>query len=234
MILYFLKEVGNLDFHILNTKNPHDKEVGLVERAFEFWKGSWEKTFSDINVNYGGKLYSDDFLDREMFALFDGSKPVGLFFNSQYTNTNSQRSHSYFKNYPSDFFMKIKKLQIDSFMTLSYMTIDPEWTKRYTDSPISEVLFSLSMINFKRSSLDYLVGYIRRDRGKFHEVFSRHGARLLMSSKAYNVDVDFMYVPKKEALLSDHHNAKQKAQYLWNKRQILNNDNQNAITEVRI
>jgi hypothetical protein len=208
------QRLKDLNFYIFNTKNPQSEHVLKVERAYEFWHRSWISTFSNLQVDHD--LRSDDFLDREVMALFDEDRPVALFFDSWFTIRNSHLNHSYFKNYPKEVIEKMNSLKFKKFMTLSYMTCDFDFRKSFTDVPMAELLFSLAVLRFQKSTYEHLVGYIRKDLS-FHKAFARHGGNLLYTSKAYNVEVDFLYFDQKSCRLSPLPGVADTAYHLWEK-----------------
>lgn len=212
-----MKKLRDLDFYLLNTKTTDDNEASLVERAFRFWQDSWQTTFKNLNVEVGEKLYADDFLDREAMALFEGKKPVALFFNSWFELRESQLNHSYFKSYPKQVISKLNELGFYRTMILSYMTVHPEYRRSETDLPISELLFSLGVLRFKTVPHEVLTGYIRTDLS-FHKVFENHGGIKLEDSRVYNVGVDYLYLTKASARLSPILGVADCAEYLWSKR----------------
>jgi hypothetical protein len=209
-----LKKVTDLDLYILNTKNPNPNEVALIEAAYKLWQTSWEKTFTSQKVNIGGKLFADDFLDRELIALCDGSKPVALFFTGWFHIRDSHLGHSYFKNYPTHVIKKFKELGIKKCMFASYMTCHPDWRKKFTDVPVSELLFSLAVKRFETSEHEYLIGYIRKD-NDFQDVFYRHGGIKVAESNVYNSEVDYAYMTAKTRRLSTIPGVADAANELW-------------------
>lgn len=220
--------IRNLDFFLLDTKNPAPEFESRVEAAFKLWRAVWENSFDSIEVDYGTKLNSDPFLEREASALFCGDHPVALFFNSWYRVKDSQLSHSYFNNYPVRVIEAIKEFGVRELMVLSFMTIHPEWRKEFTDLPLTDVLFSLGVKRFESSTAPILIGYIRKDIGSFHHVFARHGGKLMAQSTAYNVDVDFMYITRESMQLSSIPGVADTVEHLWSKQYRSENKKKNV------
>jgi hypothetical protein len=209
--------LSELDFYVLNTKDPGSHEIELVERAFAFWRRSWEETFRTLKViDDDHRLYADDFLDREAMALFAGDEPVALFFGHLVSLRESQRNHSYFKNYPPRIFESLKQLGFSRAFVLSYMTVLPDYRKSLTDVPMYELLFSLGVKRFRTVPHECLLGYIRKDLS-FHKTFDRHGGIHLAQNHVYNVDVEYFYMTKASARLSPLPHVAETTNILWEK-----------------
>jgi len=209
-----LKKISDLDLYILNTKDPKPEEVPLVEKAYKLWLTSWEFTFRSQNVDIGKRLYSDDFLDRDVMALFYNGEPVALTFVKWFTPRKSQLDHSYFKHYPQSVIDHIKSMGNKRWMLSSYITCVPEWRKRFTDISLTEVMFSLSVKIFEKSKASYFIGYIRKD-NDFHEVFYRHGGIKLGENNVYNSEVDYVYMTRESKRLSPLPGVAEMANALW-------------------
>lgn len=210
--------VFHLRYHLINTRNPASEELELCEKAFRFWKSSWEKTYAELNVNKGPELKSDDFLDREVGVLVCKNEPIGLFLNNWFDlSRESITSHSYFSNYPSEVIQEYRKKGFSKVMVLSYLTVHPSWRKSQTDIPVSEILFGLGVIRFSETPYENLIGYVRKDLNT-HQIFDRHGGVTLMSMTAYNVEVDHKYMTKETMQLSSLPGVAKATRYLWQNR----------------
>lgn len=211
-----LKKLSDLDFYILNTKNPKAHEIELVEKSFSFWQIAWTETFKSLGENISGPISSDDFLSRDAIALISEGEPVGLLFSHTLCLRKSQLAHSYFKQYPERAINQIKDLNTEEVMILSYMTCHPEWRKSQTDVPVSELLFSLGVKIFKSTNLNYLIACTRKAVG-VHEITYRHGATKITEDYAHNVEVDYVFIDKQSASASSMSGVEFVAQSLWNK-----------------
>lgn len=212
-----MKRVQDLDYHLINTRNPGTQYQELCEKAYLFWYESWLRTFNQLGVRERQNLFADDFLDREVGVLTFKKEPVGLFFNNWFdVSRPSIINHSYFKNYPQEVKSYLQKDICNKVMVLSYMTLSEDWRRGQTDIPISELLFSLGVKRFEYSQADTLIGYIRTDQ-RTHEIFYRHGGQKISQSVAYNVGVDFCTLSKDSMSLSSLPGVAVAADFLWDK-----------------
>lgn len=209
------KRVLDLEFRLMRTERPLPSEVSQRDGAYKLWRRNWVQTFDELGVQR--KLTSDDFLHRELGGLFLGEQPIG-FMLYHFINLEDEvwRETSYFNNYPDE----IKLLHTDRperVMVISYMTLESEWRKSETDLPISELLTSFAVMRFLSSDAKRLIGYFRNSR-KTNEMFYRHGGMpLVRASRAYNVDVDFAEILKRNATLSSLPGCAEAALELWDK-----------------
>jgi hypothetical protein len=212
-----VRKLEDLDFYLLNTQNPPPHEGELVEKAFHFWRSSWEKTFQSLDEKIEGRLPSDDFLSRQVIALFYLGEPIGLLFSHTVGTSKSQLAHSYFKQYPSKVINAIvAELKIKQAMVLSYMTCHLEWRKSVTNVPVSELLFSLGVKIFERTKLEYLIACTRKNVG-VSDITYRHGATKIAEGITHNVDVDYIYITKQSKQKTNLLNTAKIADILWNK-----------------
>lgn len=212
-----IKETSNLALHLINTRNPLPDQVDLCEKAYQFWHNSWSQTFSKLGVDKNGPMPADDFLDREVIALFSGHEAVALFFVNRFDiSRNSIIGHSYFKNYPQNTLQELRNKNFKEVMVLTYMTVHEDWRTKYTDVPMPDLLFSLAMMRFWESGLENLIGYIRKDKS-FFQSFYRHGAIKISETHAYNVPVDFCYLTRESSQLSPLPGVMESTKRLWKK-----------------
>ncbi len=212
-----IKETSNLSLHLINTRNPMPEHLDLCEKAFYFWHKSWSATFSSLGVDKNGILSADDFLDREVIALFSDQEPVALFFANRFDiSRDSIVGHSYFKNYPKETIEHLRNNNFKEVMVLTYMTVHENWRTKDTDIPIPDLLFSLAMMRFWESGLENLIGYIRKDKS-FFQSFYRHGAIKISETNAYNVPVDFCYLTRDSSQLSPLPGVVEATKKLWKK-----------------
>lgn len=207
--------VYNLNYYLINTRNPEKNEIELCEKAFRFWRTSWSNTYNSLSVEQK-EFFSDDFLDREVSALFYQGEPVALFFNNWFdVSRDSIIHHSYFKNHPPEVIYFLRQKNFKEVMFLTYMTVHPDWRSNLTDVSLPDLLFSLSIERFWELGQNVLSGYIRTDKS-FFSSFYRHGAIKILSGQAYNVPVDFCYLTRETAKISDEPGVKNACEYLWN------------------
>lgn len=212
-----IKKTSELSLHLINTRNPLPEHLVLCEKTFRFWHKSWSQTFSKLGVDKSGTLSADDFLDREVIALFENQEPVALFFANRFDiSRDSIISHSYFKNYPKETIEELRNKNFKEVMVLTYMTVHENWRTKDTDIPMPDLLFSLAMMRFWESGLDNLIGYIRKDKS-FFQSFYRHGAIKISETNAYNVPVDFCYLTRESSQLSPLPGVMESTKNLWNK-----------------
>lgn len=206
--------VYDLEFSLIDTRYPSSQNRVLCEKAFFFWKESWEETYRGLNTGTAA-LFADDFLDRRAIVLSYDHNPVALFLVNIFDFSSlAQRHHSYFKNHPQEVMSLLAETLNEPVMVLSYMTLHAEWRRANTDCSIPDLLFSLAVKVFQESPCRFLNGYIRRDKS-FSESFYRHGAQKILSTVAYNVPVDFCLLQKTQAHLSTAPGVANACNYLW-------------------
>ncbi len=209
------KTVFDLDFKLIRTDRPSQRDARKRTRAFELWQRTWAETFKELGVDR--RLNSDDFLHRELGGLFAGDKPIGfMLFHFLDLSDVVWLESAYFNNYPPE----IKALHTErpeKVMVISYMTLEPEWRKSETDLPVSELLTSFAVLRFLSSDAKRLIGYFRNNR-RTNEMFYRHGGQpLLKGTSAYNVEVDFAEISRDQAQLSSLAGCGEAALELWNR-----------------
>lgn len=205
-----MRHVADLSYVSMNTKYPENWQRELCENAYALWKKVWTDAFRDLKIE--GKLWSDDFLDREMMALFYGSEPVGLMLERRFDlRCRSNLEHSYFKNYPEAVKNKILEQGHTNVIAATYLTVNPKWRRSrvgdpstdQTDLPVSEIVVGLCVRRFMDSDATAQFGY-SRNKFKVNEIRYRHGAVPLMKNvTAYNTPVDFTITTKSTAKMSD-------------------------------
>jgi hypothetical protein len=208
------KSIFSLRFEKFNTGNPGDK-VALCESSFLLWKDIWNHAFEELGVNK--KVWSDDFLHRDLVGFFDGDRAVGfVLFRYLDFDRATHRMVSYFQNHPEDVLEKSFGPR-DLAQISSHITIHPDWTKSKTDYPMSEILISFLALDFmEHPTASRMLAYLRNSRG-IQNIFYRHGAKALAQNVfAYNCEVDFVEITKQEVHLSVLPHCDQVATYFWN------------------
>lgn len=210
-----MKKIEQLRLLLIDNNETPTNLQEYSNSGFELWLEVWKRTFRDLKVSID--LNSDDYLDRKMFGLFNGTEPAGLIFH-RYFNLNRKQDlkHSYFNNYPEKVIEQIKQLGHSKILVSGYRTVNPNWRSATTDVPIYEVLVGITVKYFLNSDATALISYSRRDK-KMHESRYRHGAKpLLQDVVAYNVGVDFSITNKKDAKQSDLPGVADSVEYFWN------------------
>lgn len=208
-----MNSVEGLEFYHFNTGNPGIFKEHC-ESAFRLWDTQWTETFKELQVEK--KIFSDDFLNRELGGLFCGTQAIGfiLYTFLDLKLPSNQRVH-YSANYPPDLWNAYCEKE-DLVMVAGHMTAAHDWRKSNTDFPISELLFSLSVLRFLDSPADRMITYARNNR-KMNDMVYRHGGNpMLQNHLAYNVEVDFIEIPRQQAKISDFSGCAPITINLWN------------------
>ena len=222
--------VEDLEFHHFNTGQPLHYERHC-ESAFRLWETEWNHTFK--KANFEVDLYSDDFLHRELGGLFLGGKAIGFLLYTFFDLARYSRHKTlYFKNYPRELWAQ-HCAQNDLVMVPTYMTLDPTWRRSQTNFPISEMLFSFSILRLLESSADRMIAYARNDL-KMNEGFYRHGGHpVLAQAKVYNTSVDFIEISRANAHLSTEDSCAEMALMQWNKNRVQINPHLHTVLQKR-
>ena len=189
------------DFKARSQSHDFSWCAQVCEQAFSLWLEIWGVGFRRLGIRKD-KINSDDFLGKKIHTLCYEDKPVALVLSQELDLSRKSHQHSsYFNNFPEEIMSMMRRVSNAPSTVLTYLTIHSAWRHRKTDLPISDLLFSLAIDDFKESKTENLVGYIRTDK-TVHESFYRHGLETVASSEAYNVPVDFCYAQKNQASLS--------------------------------
>ncbi len=191
-------DVTRLHYINFNTNNP-GIYLNHCNNTYKLWKSQWQNTFSELGVEK--KLFSDDFLNRQVCGVFSNEEPIGfILYNILDLKLSSAVDSFYFHNYTEDL-VNYQILKKDKALVISYMTLNPKWRKQNTNYSISELLISFVVLELNFSDAQRVIGYFRNNRST-NEIFYRHAGKFLQKQSAYNVDVDFAEIHLGESHLS--------------------------------
>ncbi len=202
---------GLIPFYLYTTSQSEGS--GVRKSCESLWWQVWESTFTELQVQK--KMTADDFLDRELIGLRTPEGEIcGFMLMKSFFLDEFMTRHSYFDNYP-DHLKETLSLWHESVMAISYMTISETWRKSHTTLPLSEIIMGLCVLNFLNSPTEKLIGYFRKNRNT-HDIFYRHGGvPLVKDHVAYKVDVDFAFVDRQTAHLSQNVESKVQTLNYW-------------------
>lgn len=170
-------------------------QSSCYEPCYRFWKRSWEETFTELEAFDHLPLASDSYIYRMKNSLLQDQQPVGIYLTEVIGPHSAWKDHSYFGMYSSHAGSQIYEPG-KSVMALSYIAIHPDWRKSQTDVPLLELVFGLGVLALLESDASALVSCVRRNR-KVDESFSAYGARSVGLGQAFNVEVDYMILERK-------------------------------------
>lgn len=197
---------------VLEGKNRAPSLETLYDRIYTFWKTFWLQTYRSVD---GPKvLHSDHFIRQRVYSVFYDDKPVAFFLADQFDMNNlAHRDHSYFEAYPDSFFDKINRLQLTKVLTISYLSVDPNW-RQLRDYPLADLLMSLAVKAFQSSEAQAMIGHSRNDR-KTDELARRHGGESFGQGIAYGIPSDFFVFSPHTARFSPKPDVAKLVEELW-------------------
>ncbi|EQC46168.1 hypothetical protein M900_1750 [Bacteriovorax sp. Seq25_V] len=198
-----------MHYSLIKSKPTDPKEIELYNQIYEFWKSQW----SDV---LGDKFCGDDFFRQEYISVITDDEKIAAI--HLYTNFNSafesNQDHSYFKDYPKDFFNKMRELNYLKYTTCESLTVHPDFRK----TNLSRVLFQISFSLAPYFHSDALIGptIIKNGASKTGQEAGAQVAFSQINYKGYECDI--LYYPKTCILIKQDQIVNHMVERLWKNR----------------
>lgn len=179
-------------YFLLSAKNPDPNHIELANKSFLLWKSTWMKVFQTLNFDCSH--LEDDYLRQNIIAcITHNNNPIALHLYSVFhIQSLAAHSHSYFRQYPEEFFLKLSSNGVQTVMSMEYMTVHPDWRKSQTNIHIGSLLGGLAFEVAKFLQVDAAIAPARRDH-KVHEIAYSFGAvPILENIVNHNVPCDLI------------------------------------------
>lgn len=199
---------------------PGSGAEGAADRhnlAYQLWKDSWQKTYSDLKT--AAKLKADDFTRQNIVSvLYDGNEAVALMLHSHYNlDLEAIRDHSYFSSYPAEIVNRLRAEGHSNVLSFEYLTLSSKWRKTVVDAPVAKILSGLSVKIVEALGIS-AIAVTRVDRG-VNQIFSEFGARLLVPNLTmHNVAVDLMKLDCHDIQPGPDAEVTELVELLWHRR----------------
>ena len=199
---------------------PGNGASGAAERhdhAYQLWKDSWQKTYSDLKTS--SKLKADDFTRQDIISiLYDGDEAVSLMLHTRYNlELEAVRDHSYLSSYPAEVVSRLRAEGHSSLLSFEYLTLSPKWRKTVVGAPVAKIISGLSVKIVEALGVS-AIAVTRVDRG-VNQIFGDFGARLLVSNLTmHNVSVDLMKLDYRDIRPGPEPEVNQLVEFFWHRR----------------
>lgn len=214
-----LKSVYDLNFREINTVMKFEDD-SRSEALFDFWKKSWEKSFSDLGCENKKNFPSDGFYGKRILSFFQIDKPVGCIFLESFDLFKSSHiESSYLQNFPKEMIKELVNKGFRKAYALTNLTIDSDWRKSKTNLQISQILTSIGVWKVSLEKGDVVLGCTRNDR-KVNNILKNHNSKTHSTDIRYNCSVDFTYIDLKDAVIFPDRNISDACSYLTAERHL--------------
>lgn len=177
-----------LDYHKI------ERDSAFFDRGYRFWKSSWEETLAELGAHDHLPLFSDAYIYRDRHLFVCDEQPAALFLTETIGPEGAWRDHSYFQMYSGSTVQDLVS-QHRKMVSVSFIAIAEEWRKSRTDISILDLVFGLSIREWRNSDADALISCVRKNR-KVDASFAQFGARSVGQGHAFHVDVEYMLLER--------------------------------------
>jgi hypothetical protein len=185
--------------------------------AYQLWKNSWQKTYSELKT--AATLKADDFTRQDIISvLFDGGEAVGLMLHTHYNlGLEAIRDHSYFSSYPAEVVARLRAERHNNVLSFEYLTLGSKWRKALVGTPVSKIISGLSAKIVETLNID-AIAVTRVDR-RVNEIFAGFGAHVLVPNLTlHNVAVHLMKLDCRKIHSGPDPEVNQLVDHLWRRR----------------
>lgn len=214
---------SHMKYVVLPGKLMGAKYQDIYEEIFRFWIAQWQKTFSDLGINFAE--VSDEFCrHEEITALLHEEKVIGCVLLDQFDLANQVHlKHHYFANYPKSVLEKLATISTGRpIMTVGYLALDPTYRQ---GQGVTDLILGLAVRRFLHSDCQALITYTRNTR-RTHELTYRVGAIPV----AQNISVrgepsDFVYFDRTSIAKLNQHEHVEIMDKLWREKIFMESKN---------
>lgn len=182
-----------MNLQIIDTLAAPAADLIKLNDVIKLWKDVYTPILSAANL----KLSIDSFQKaRTVTVLNDDSGAVIGFALNNYINCSllDMYQHSYFKDCPEIFKeeLKIKKHHI---MTIEFVTVNPNYQKRFSKVQYVDVLMGIQTQMMLTSNISAVMGYSRMDL-KADKIAQKFGALSRGVVKMFDIDCSIIFLPR--------------------------------------
>lgn len=192
-----------------------------VNKIYHLWKKIWKQTFQEVKANIN--LSADHFLKHdEILVIYNGEQPIGMFCLDWYwTKADYDLELKYWDNYPKLTLKWLETKSISCLMSMSFLTVHPDWRRRQTQHSLSDLLVGFAVQRYLESSADVLLTYTRNDR-KTNELGYRHGGeKIPIEHWVHNIPSDVLVFDRNSLKTQLSEGLKLHIDSLWNNKKFL-------------
>lgn len=219
--------------YVVIPKNcPTPQSLEMYHMIYEAWLELWRGVFSEGNRAF--EPDTDDFLRQDyVVGIFDQGNLVGFHLYSFFDLRKKMcTKHSYFNGIDPQSFEKLKADNINNVMTMEYLSVMPNYRKKFSNIPWGEVLIALGLQLMKTTAGDAAFGTARVD-VKVDSMASQLGFHELQSQIAkYDYSCAVIACPKKSVREHSDEKIRKLIQDLWSNRIDCRNIQQNENLQV--
>lgn len=155
-------DINKFDFHIFNGNRPPLTYRNLNERAYEFWKTTWKKTYEIFTWN-PDSLYSDQWSRQENVGVLSyENEIVGTMFLTEVNiGTQMGRDDSILRMWSPGALQTLLscKPYNDTVLVFNWFTLNPEWRKSKLHNVDAKfILCAMGLKFWEMSRIDILCG----------------------------------------------------------------------------
>ncbi len=193
-----------------------DSSVARYNLIFEFWEKFWIDVMRDNGTTE--RIDSYDFLRSDLVAaIMNGDEVVSIHL---YTLLRFEQGnihvHPYFSGESGDrFYNELKRVGIESAMTLEYLTVNPGWRKSRLGYSLAPVVVGLGYQIQKQLGIDATLGRCRQDNGVNRLMTDVGGEALVRDVMMYNTPTDFCIVHRDSMTTHPDQDVSRRVESLW-------------------
>lgn len=200
-----MKNGMGFSLRIFNPALVADHELEVLDRVYELWKRVWVETRREVDSSL--PTPSDNFSRQdEIFALFDGDRPIGTVCH-RYVDLRSSFAldDSFFSGsiWPAHVLAKLPSLGRTCALG-SHIFVDRAYRKGASGLPIKNLLCGLSFARMNVTKPDLFLGMMRKDKGLHELLYRSGGVTLHADANWYQIPVDLIaFFPSKQKIEID-------------------------------
>jgi hypothetical protein len=193
----------------------------LHNQAFEYWKSFWEEVFRQNRLRDGEVEFAVDFTRMDLVCLVMSGTEIAGMHLYEFINVEqlAMREHHYFNNETGKVFLdSLGHHGADLVMTLEYLTVNPNWRKKFIGTSLASVVVSLGTRVQAATGAKASLGRAREDVG-VNAMAQDCGAVILKDKiDMYNTPVSCICIYSDSIKDIDDPVGRALVQRLWNER----------------
>ncbi len=208
----------DLQYFLFPSGNPSIEFQEIHNKTFGLWMDVWSKVFKELNFDTSG--LEDDFLRQDIIAtICHKNEPIAIqLYSFLSIDSAAAMSQRYLKQFPPEFFEKLRSFDATRVMSLEYMTVHPEWRKGKVSFPLGQALIGLSCKVLSQFRYDASIAPARRDY-KVHEVIYAWGGEPIVANVSnHNVACDLIAIRKDKYTEHKDKDLQAEVERLWKSR----------------
>lgn len=153
------KKIEKAKYIVLTGKMaPHSEHFDLYKNVYKLWTATWTKAFAAVG---SPESFSPDNFYRQDYipVIAYNDQPIAAhFYTLFYLDNPASIDHSYFEIFSESALQQLKAKQVQSLLSLEYLSVDPAYRKSAIGFSVAEVLSGLCCRFLKEVNCDAGLG----------------------------------------------------------------------------